>query len=689
MTTFRWFRTSLAGAFALALLIALLAFAPGAQAGFQIGNWQAIRTAVAPRVAVGARLAWDKADPDGDHLGNWVEVHRFHTDPHRFDSDGDGYGDGFEVRAGTNPRSAASHPSSPSGSTTDESTPPASSPTAPSPPTSSPVDDPTAPEPPTQSPPTAGPPNSWTSPPHRGHPGRGGSWHHPPAESPSPPEEEAAPPEEEATPPEEEGTTPPEEGPGTPEEEATPPEGEEEGPSTPPADTTPPQTTIGSGPDATTATGAASFTFSADEAGSTFECRLDGGEWIACHSPRSYSLLLDGTHNFAVRAIDASGNVDPTPATWRWTVATPETGGSTEGGGSTGAAPCTQTLSSGANVSTAIAGAAPGSVVCLPAGGSSFNLSQVSKSNTVTVRGTGGTVGYSVVNKSSNLRFEGIHFTGGLDLLGATSGIQIVDNEFTGNFGIHAGGEAHSVSGSKVSNVLIEGNYLHDLNYSGSQGVANGYGITALDGVSNFVIRDNTIKSPASDYIQSASPVNFTVDHNTFLGPSLLGSHQDHQDLWQIFGGGTNIVFTNNVARHTETQESLLFQEAGFQNVVVENNLFDHDSRGFTCQIYQSKGLVFRDNTIVGSHWGCLFRDTASAAPGSGYVVEHNVFVGTEEGSGISTEGRAASWGVYDYNVTDDGSASGSHSVRNWKPAWVDTTNYVPSGLPFEAGFRP
>jgi len=687
MTTLRRFRMPLAGAFALAVLITLLALAPQAKAGFQIGNWQAIRTAVAPRVAVDVRQAWDKADPDRDRLGNWIELHRYRTNPHRFDSDGDGYGDGFEVHAGTNPRSAAERPSSPSGPAPVDS---ASSPTAPSPPTSSSVADPTAPEPPTESPSTSGRLGSATSPPHREHPGRGGGrgggWHSPPAESPPTPEEEATPPEEEGATPEEEEPTPPEEGTGTPEEGTETPE---EGPITPPADTTPPQTTIATGPSATTATGAAGFTFSADETGATFECRLDGAAWAACSSPRSYSSLVDGAHSFAVRAIDTSGNVDPTPATWRWTVATPESGGSPEGGGSTGSAPCTQTLSAGANVSAAIAGAAPGSVVCLPAAGTSFNLSQVNKSSTVTVRGTGGTVGYSIVNKSSNLRFEGIHFTGGLDLLGATSGIQIVDNEFTGNFGIHAGGEAHSVSGSKVSNVLIEGNYLHDLNYSGSQGVANGYGITAVDGVSNFVIRDNTIKSPASDYIQSASPVNFTVDHNTFLGPSLLGSHQDHQDLWQIFGGGTNIVFTNNVARGTETQESLLFQEAGFQNVVVENNLFDHDSRGFTCQIYQSKGLVFRRNTIVGSHWGCLFRDTASAAPGSGYVIDHNVFVGTAEGSGISTEGRAASWGAYDYNVSDDGSASGSHSVRNWKPAWADATNYVPSGLPFEAGYRP
>ena len=40
-------------------------------------------------------------------------------------------------------------------------------------------------------------------------------------------------------------------------------------------------------------------------------------------------------------------------------------------------------------------------------------------------------------------------------------------------------------------------------------------------------------------------------------------------------------------------------------------------------------GLVFRHNTVVGSHWGCLFRDLASSAAGSGYQVDHNVFADT------------------------------------------------------------
>ena len=355
--------------------------------------------------------------------------------------------------------------------------------------------------------------------------------------------------------------------------------------------------------------------------------------------------------------------------------------------------PCDLTLAPGANLATAIGAAGGGTTICLDGGSWSLNLSGVKRSPAVTVRSadeTTASVRYSLISRSAGLTLEGLSFTGGVEVVGASDHISFLHNEFSGEFGIRANGEQAS-AGTKVTDVTIEANYIHDLDYTGPQEVAKGYGVTAVNGVERFTIAANTIKSPASDYVQSASPVDFTVEGNTFLGPSLLGSHSDHQDLWQIFGGGRNITFADNVARYTETQESLLFQEGAFSNVVVENNLFDHDSRGYSCQIYQSTGLVFRRNTVVDSHWGCLFRDLGSSAPGSGYQVDHNIFVGTAEGSDISTEGRAAGWGTYDYNVSGDGSASGAHSVRDWAPSWQDTVNYLPTGQPFAlgAGYRP
>jgi hypothetical protein len=85
-------------------------------------------------------------------------------------------------------------------------------------------------------------------------------------------------------------------------------------------DSTAPQTTIDSGPSGTVTTGAATFAFSSSEAGSTFECRIDEGSWAGCASPRSVSGLADGAHTFEVRATDAVGNSDATPAQRGWSV---------------------------------------------------------------------------------------------------------------------------------------------------------------------------------------------------------------------------------------------------------------------------------------------------------------------------------------------------------------------------------
>jgi hypothetical protein len=56
------------------------------------------------------------------------------------------------------------------------------------------------------------------------------------------------------------------------------------------------------------------YSFSADEAGATFQCQLDGGGWSRCNSPRGYSGIGYRAHTFEVRALDGLGNPDPTPA---------------------------------------------------------------------------------------------------------------------------------------------------------------------------------------------------------------------------------------------------------------------------------------------------------------------------------------------------------------------------------------
>ena len=83
---------------------------------------------------------------------------------------------------------------------------------------------------------------------------------------------------------------------------------------------TPPETTLTKGAPKRTRKSKARFRFVSDEAGSTFECKQDRKPWTPCTSPTKVTGLDEGKHRFRVRAIDAAGNVDPTPAKSKYRV---------------------------------------------------------------------------------------------------------------------------------------------------------------------------------------------------------------------------------------------------------------------------------------------------------------------------------------------------------------------------------
>ena len=99
-------------------------------------------------------------------------------------------------------------------------------------------------------------------------------------------------------------------------------------------DTTPPDTIINSAVDGngaaaysggSTLSDHITFTFGGIDAVGVaeFQCSLGGTAYAPCSSAAGYSTLATGSHIFQVRALDAAGNVDPSPASFIWTVVTP------------------------------------------------------------------------------------------------------------------------------------------------------------------------------------------------------------------------------------------------------------------------------------------------------------------------------------------------------------------------------
>lgn len=92
-----------------------------------------------------------------------------------------------------------------------------------------------------------------------------------------------------------------------------------------PVDTTAPVVTINTGPASPTNKLSATFTFSGTDnvtvpGNLTFECGIDAGFWLPCSSPKTYTGLTEGAHQFWLRATDEAGNVST--AVYRlWTIA--------------------------------------------------------------------------------------------------------------------------------------------------------------------------------------------------------------------------------------------------------------------------------------------------------------------------------------------------------------------------------
>jgi PASTA domain len=106
------------------------------------------------------------------------------------------------------------------------------------------------------------------------------------------------------------------------------------------AQSAPPETTFTQVPPNPSGTKTASFAFTGTDDTTPaidleFECRLDAhlappgtdplDLWLECLSPQFFSGLTVGQHTFEVQALDGDGLIDPTPATYTWTVLPPQT----------------------------------------------------------------------------------------------------------------------------------------------------------------------------------------------------------------------------------------------------------------------------------------------------------------------------------------------------------------------------
>lgn len=288
---------------------------------------------------------------------------------------------------------------------------------------------------------------------------------------------------------------------------------------------------------------------------------------------------------------------------------------------------CTQTLSPGANVQSAVSSAAAGSTICLESGNyNGFSLNGVAKSPRVTLRATSQlgasfTGGLTFAGNTNGLTFEGINFVGIV-----ITGTNTRDLTFR-NFNLTGQVRIDGVT-TATPNILLEDFSQIDLDVADAN-PAGIYFPFAGRGSPVATIRRAIIDGGCADGIQSGVP--FILEQSRIMNKQVGSCPNDpHTDAVQLYGGpfaGT-IIKNNYFYRNVQ----VLTAYDGVDNVLIENNIFDPgpDGERRPCQIewYSDVSSIIRHNTVLyrGADYGsiCLDRKPADSA-GYGTVVVDNI----------------------------------------------------------------
>jgi hypothetical protein len=377
--------------------------------------------------------------------------------------------------------------------------------------------------------------------------------------------------------------------------------------SAPSGDVTPPGTTITANPASKTAATSARFTFTATETSSTFSCRLDGGAWAGCASPRSYSGLGLGSHTFTVRASDKAGNVDATPATRTWTIEavkppTPPVPG------------CTTTVATLAAAQSAVAAAAAGAVVCLNDGSygkATLSASKAMPGVTLRAANPGKATIAGATLAGSNLTIARFVSTASIQIQPGANGMTVEHNKVTGG---GQGIDACPSSSTTCNDMAIIGNQLigpfgedaihlnryHDANGDGVGVLIEGNEITNVRENGNHsdclqtvwvgdhiafrrnYLHDNRcqgffVKDQASLGGVSGPIAGISVEDNLFVrnkepcGPPLASCGQPM--YFQVFGPYSGFVMRRNTIWGDGADSIAAFRESSGADTVIANNV--------------------------------------------------------------------------------------------------------------------
>jgi hypothetical protein len=268
--------------------------------------------------------------------------------------------------------------------------------------------------------------------------------------------------------------------------------------------------------------------------------------------------------------------------------------------------PCTQTLSQGANVTSAVSGAAATTVICLNSGEYGSLTLNGAHTGDVTLQAApkAHVTAGKLTLEGSHIVVRGLWLKGEVALEEGASFVTIDRNDITGggegivfdtsdctvpNAPTWAGCEPHA----PITDITIFANHIHDIGEGGGEDAIH------LDNWRRVKITGNEF------------------DHIVEAG--------EHTDCVQSVYGGDQLSFDHNY-EHDNDCQGFFVKDGDATNVSFADNLFLRDQIGSFAnfaQVWNVQGLTIQRNTIWDGKGFALVAEGASFTPTA--TIDHNV----------------------------------------------------------------
>jgi hypothetical protein len=282
-------------------------------------------------------------------------------------------------------------------------------------------------------------------------------------------------------------------------------------------------------------------------------------------------------------------------------------------------AACDQTLSPGANLASAISGAAAGTTICLNNGSyGNVTLSNISKTSAVTLQsatGVGATIGITLSSSNQltlkNLTLSGLTWSGNVN-----TNIKVLNNTFKGQMYIYGNG-----NGTPQNNVIDSNTF------DGINACASCYeGRLQIYGGGNLVVSNNHFGGGGdSDGIQMGGYGSVIGPGNVFENIVYMGSR--HIDAIQLYGEVDHQTITSNYFKGNT--DHMMAPDGGNAVKITDNVFVGGGATDYFAVITGSQSnITISHNTAIGAAFTV---DAKSGSPASSNaLIQDNIVLNGE-----------------------------------------------------------